>query len=611
MCGICGVVNFKPNVNKTLVRKMSKTLVHRGPDDEGYFFDKNAGLGNRRLSIIDIKAGHQPIHNEDETVWITFNGEIYNFQELREILGIKHKFYTNSDTEVIVHAYEEWGEECVKRFNGMWAFALWDSKKKRLFLSRDRFGEKPLYYHSRNKEIVFASEAKALLQDKAIGRVPNDKIIYDYLLYGQHDHSDETFFEGIKVLPPAHIMIFDEQGVKIKRYWDLKINKRLEFSSKNDEEYAKKFYELLEDAVKMRLVSEVPLGVCLSGGLDSSTIVSIIDDLLIRGGVKRDSIGKRLKTFSAVFDDKKIDERRYIEEVIRNFNVEKNYIFPDSKSLWKDVRKLVYYHDEPFGGTSIHAQWEVMKIVKKKVTVVLDGQGGDELLAGYIPYYGIFFFDLWKNRKIPQLMKEFILSLDLTSSFIRRYVKEPRREGEIKNMLKQDFVSKHDRTAKPKWKGDDFAEFLYQDIVRNSLPRLLRNEDRISMAFSIETRVPFLDHRLVEYVFSLPVNQRIKNGWTKFILRNAMKGVLPEKIRKRRSKIGFATPEVQWFMELKDKIRGVLSSKRFGNRKYFNQEEVLRLFDEFCEGKLDDDYTRVFWRILNLEIWFEVFFDEV
>ena len=606
---MCGIVGIFGAVNRSLLKKMCNSIKHRGPDDEGYFFGKNIALGNRRLSIIDIKGGHQPIHNEDSSIWITYDGEVYNFQKLRKQLEARgHKFYTNSDTEVIVHAYEELGEACVKRFNGAFAFAVWDSNKKQLFLARDRFGIKPLYYCQDGRRFIFASEIKAILQDKKIKRAPNDRMIYEYLTYGYHDHTEETFFKGIKRLLPGHYMTVDRNGIKIKRYWDFKVNKEIDLSSENDESYAKRFYELLEDSVKLRLIAEVPIGTCLSGGIDSSSTVFIINKLL-SAGISRDVIGKVQKTFSACYEDKEIDERKYINEVTKTTGIKKNYVFPSSEELWEDLKKLVYHQDEPFASTSIFAQWDVMKLASRKVTVVLDGQGGDEALAGYIPYYGVFLLNLWKRKKLFHLIREFFLSIDLTFPFIKEYLFMSKRESNIKKMLNPEFVSKFEGRTKSKWRSDDLAENLYLDMVRYSIPHLLRYEDRSSMAFSIESRVPFLDHRLVEYVFSLPITQKLKSGWTKYILRNAVKGVIPERIRKRRSKLGFPTPEIRWMKELKGEIRRVLYSEKFEKRGYFNHEEVLKRFDEFCEGKWSN-YSRIFWRILNLEIWFEVFVDK-
>ncbi|MEM5829237.1 MAG: asparagine synthase (glutamine-hydrolyzing) [Candidatus Aenigmatarchaeota archaeon] len=604
MCGIAGYFGIE---NKLLLKKMLKILKHRGPDDCGVFFDKNIALGNRRLSIIDIKLGKQPIHNEKKDIWIVFNGEIYNFLELREeLIKLGHNFYTKSDTETIVHAYEEWGVKCLEKLNGMFAFAIWDKRKRILFLARDRFGIKPLYYYLDGKKFIFASEIKAILQDKSIQIMPNEKSIYKFLVYGFNDDEEETFFEGIKRLLPAHYMVVKKNDIKIKRYWKLKIGKRLK-KFKNEDEIAEQLYNLLEDSIKKHLISEVPVGTCLSGGIDSSLIVCVINKLLKKNGNLTKVIGEMQKTFSAVYDDKKIDERKYIEEIIKFTGVEKNYTFPSSKKLWKDLKKIVYFQDEPFLGPSIYAQWEVMKLASKKVKVLLDGQGGDEIFAGYIPYYGIYFRNLLKEKKYFQLLKEFLLSLDLTLPFVFKYFSQKRVESEIKKMLDENFVKKYEKKVKNKWIGNDLAKFLQLEITKTSLPRLLRYEDRNSSAFSIEARVPFLDHRIVEFVFSLPISMRIKNGWTKYILRKAVKGIVPEKIRWRRSKIGFAVPEKKWLIELKDKITKIFLSKEFESRKYFNQEEIVRKFKYFCEGKLNEEHARIFWRILVLEFWFRVF----
>lgn len=613
MCGICGYFSFAGSMNKDIVKKMSKILIHRGPDDKGYYFGKKVGLGVRRLSIIDLEKGHQPIHNENKKIWIVFNGEIYNFKELRKDLEKRHKFYTNTDTEVIVHSYEELGEKCVKKFNGMFAFAIWDSTKNQLFIARDRFGIKPLYYFFDKNQFIFASEIKALLATNNIKKMPNDKIIYQYLVFGLHDHTEETFFKGIKRLLPGHYITVTKRKIKIKKYWDIKKTCPNVFTSprKKDKEYVKKFFNLLKSSVEYRLISEVPVGTCLSGGLDSSSIVALINKILKERKELEKIVGKIQKTFSACYEDKKIDERKYIEEITNHLKIEKNYTFPSWKKMWRELKKLVYYQDEPFGGTSQYAQWCVMKIASKKVKVVLDGQGGDELLGGYIPYFGIFFIHLFKERKFLHLFKEVFKSLDLTTPLFLRYFKRKEELEKIKKMLKQEFVKKWDDKSVDKWKEfDNFHEMLYYEVTKNSLPRLLRYEDRNSMAFSIEARVPFLDYRLVEFVFSLPLDQKIRNGWTKYILRKSFENLLPKKIVKRRNKIGFATPEAKWLKNLAPQIRRVFLSKKFGERKYFNQPEILKEFDKFCKGKLGEEYSRVFWRILNLEIWFRVFFEK-
>jgi asparagine synthase (glutamine-hydrolysing) len=298
MCGITGIVNFSSEIDGNLLKGMTEVLKHRGPDDEGYFIAEGVGFGHRRLSIIDLKTGHQPIHNEDESIWIVYNGEIYNFNDLRENLEKNgHKFYTQSDTEVIVHAYEEWGEDCVRRFNGMFAFAIWDRNKKQVFLARDRFGIKPLYYYFNDTKLLFGSEIKAILQDKTVKRIPDDEIIYEYLIYDLNDHREATFLKGIKKLMPAHYMIVDKTGIIIKRYWDLKINEELDATDNKDKTHTKDFYELLEDSIRLRLISEVPVGTCLSGGLDSASIVCLINRLLLSEIEAREVIGERQMTF--------------------------------------------------------------------------------------------------------------------------------------------------------------------------------------------------------------------------------------------------------------------------------------------------------------------------
>jgi len=610
---LCGIFGMHGEIDKPLIMKMSEALKHRGPDDCGFFFDNETALGNTRLSIIDIKGGHQPIHNEDSTVWIVFNGEIYNFQELRSALDkLGHTFYTDSDTEVIVHAYEQWGENCVKELNGMWAFAIWDANRKTLFLSRDRLGIKPLYYFSNDKGFIFASEIKAIILNKLVPKLPNDPMIYEYLVYGLHDHTEQTFFSQIKRLLPAHNLVVDRKGIYVKKYWNIQlINKEVEKSNRDDDLYAKEFLRLFKDSVRLQLISEVPIGTCLSGGLDSSSIVCMVNNLLTLNADVIRVVGERQKTFTVCFRDKQIDERKYVEYLTAQTTAEKNFVYPSSEQLWKDIEKLVYLQEEPFMSASVYAQWSVMKLASQKVKVVLDGQGGDELLAGYEPYFAILVQELWKKRKIHTFIKELLLGLDM----IARYVKQnflslrPKQSDKLEKLLSEEFKSEFSSWKVTTPRPGDLVALLCQEVTKTSLPRLLRYEDKNSMSFSLEARVPFLDHRLVEYMFSIPITQRLKNGWTKHILRNAMKGILPEKIRKRRKKIGFAIPEAAWMKELRREIREVFASPRFGERRYFNQGEVLKEFDEFCLMKSSGD-ANLFWRILNLEIWLRVFVDK-
>ncbi len=589
---------------------MCKVIRHRGPDDEGYYTCSKIGLCNRRLSIIDVKGGHQPIHNEDGTIWITYNGEIYNYKELSRELEKRHNFYTNSDTEVIVHCYEEYGEEFVNKLNGMFAFAIWDSNKEELLIYRDRFGIKPLYYYYNGEKLFFGSEIKAILQSEEVERTPNDKVIYEFLVHGWHDHTEETFFKGVKRLMPAHYLKVNSKGLKIRKYWEIKkLNQKIESKEEKDKELTEKFYNLFLDSVKKRLISEVPVGTCLSGGMDSSSIVCIINKLL-RKGISKEVIGEKQKTFSAVYKEKEADETPYIEEVIKFTNSEKNFTHPNAEELWKELDKIIWYQEEPFGSTSIYAQWCVMKEASKKVKVVLDGQGGDELLAGYTHYYIYFLKDLLKQKRIIQFIKNFFLGLDLFYKDILHHLLNKRKEKKlIQEMLNKEFIKKYKGEVKTPWKIKNLTTYLLNSLTQISIPHLLRYEDKNAMAHSIESRVPFLDHRLVEYVFNTPENQKIRNGWTKYILRKAMKGEIPEKVRKRRSKLGFATPEVKWLRELSKEIIETFETETFKQRKYFNQEKVTKNFEEFVKGKFTLQHS-IFWRVVILEKWLNLFIDE-
>ncbi len=602
MCGISGIYNLNNEpVSRSLLKDMTDVLLHRGPDDEGYILlnsgygSSDIALGHRRLSIIDLSSsGHQPMPNEDKSIWITYNGEVYNYIELREELEkAGHVFNSKTDTEVIIHAYEAWGEECLKRFNGMWAFAIWDFNKKRLFCARDRLGVKPFYYIYNKKQFAFASEIKSLLKT-GIEKKPNDAIIFDYLAFGLQDHTEDTFFEGVKQLKPAHYLFLENGVLRKERYWTIEINDEIG-GKENDES---RFYDIFRDSVRLRLRSDVPVGTCLSGGLDSSSIVCVMNKLI------HDK--KMQKTFSACSDNKKFDERRYIEDVIEETGAEKNYIFPSGEALLDEIEDMIYYQDEPFGSLSIYAQWNVMKKASQSVKVLLDGQGGDELLAGYLEYYASYFKTLISRKKYFLLAKEllFFLSLHPRSAYeLYSKMRLRKKRGEL---LSREFASKYnDRNFKY---ADMLHSKLLNDLTVTKLPALLHYEDRNSMAFSIESRVPFLDYRLVEYAASLPLSQKTRNGTTKVVLRNAMRGVIPESIRERKDKMGFVTPEEVWMKTvLKGWVRDILTSESFKNRKYWDSDRVLKEFDSICAGK--SRYTSDMWRYICLEMWLRRFID--
>lgn len=644
MCGIFTFLTPESNkVNCEMLVRMSNSLAHRGPDDYGYaFFELWGGqkciesreipreeelarfnglltFGHRRLSIIDLSdAGHQPMCNETGNIWVTFNGEIYNYVELtEELLKKGHIFKSKTDTEVILHAYEEWGMQCLNHFNGMWAFALWDKKRKRLFCSRDRFGIKPLYYYFNGRKFILASEIKAILQDQLIERSPNHNRMCDYLAYGYLDHTEDTFFQNVYQLRGSHYLTLEILGTNdfqldIRPYWDLR-PKECEIEDGGGD-FKERFYELLEDSIRLHMRSDVPVGTCLSGGIDSSSIVCLAKHFL-------DS--NVHKTFSSCFDDKKYDEREFINKVVEVTDSDSHYVFPKPEDLLQEIEDLVWYQEEPFGSTSVFAQWNVFKLIKlNQVKVILDGQGADEILAGYHPYFGSYLNELLRTLKIRKFLKEYKMIRAkqhyshqwIISHFLVFFLPPT-----LVNVLNERILP-----YKEKWfhlggyplknilfrRGLEnvFFNHLYLSLMYLTLPRLLHTEDRNSMAYSIEARVPFLDYRLVEFIFSLPMSQIIQNGMTKVILRETMKGILPEMVRNRVDKMGFVTPEDIWFKGLlKDYILEIIGSRSFGGRGYFNLREVHKTFHRYCEGQLN--LSSKIWRWVNLELWFRIFID--
>jgi len=607
LCGICGFSGFS---DEELLSRMLVAMVHRGPDDEGRFTEGGLSIGHRRLSIIDLETGRQPIHNEDETLWIVYNGEVYNFRELRaELEAIGHRFYTRTDTEVLLHAYEEYGEECVARFNGMFALAILDRTRHSLFLARDHFGIKPLYYHESNGSFLFASEIKALLEWPGLAREPDEEIIYEYLLYGWHEHRPETFFKGIRKLPAAHYMVVDESGVRIERYWDIDRP-----GATNEQEFprqAREFGDLLEDSVQRRLISDVPVGSCLSGGLDSSAIVCIMDRLLKKSVPESVAIGERLKTFSAIYPGEHLDESEFIDSVLEATDAEGNFIQPRHDEFFAELEKFVFYQEEPFVSTGPYAQWCVMRDVARKVKVVIDGQGADELMAGYTPYFFVYFQQLKSGYHFATLLREMLDARDVTLPFFRNYLSDrfkPGRQVEANSLINAGFYEKFQPDRRQRHQAQDLRGRLYEDVFVHSLPALLRYEDKNSMAFSVESRVPFLDPRLVEYIFTLPPESIIGGGWNKRVMREALTGILPEKVRRRRWKVGFTTPEMAWLVARQDLVNDIFNSESFRSRPYFDAEAVSEAFDRICAGEAEE--TLAIWRALNLEIWLRVFFDQ-
>lgn len=627
MCGIVGGLYFEKTIDKNLCINMNNSIKHRGPDDEGFLFintatknynqmsgqdtinclknkyksiekisyvDYNLFLAQRRLSIIDLsELGHQPMCNEDSTIWLVFNGEIYNYAEIRnELLAVGHIFKSNTDSEVIIHAYEEWGEKCLDKFNGMWAFALYDLNNNIMFLSRDRFGVKPLYYYNDKEKIIFASEIKAILSDKSYKREQNDKVINKFLQSGIFDDSHETFFEKIYQLEPSHYMIIKDNEMSVHRYFNIEDNVEL-----TDFEEAKdKFFSYFYDSVKLRLRADVPIGTLLSGGLDSSSIVS-----MIRYHFSKENCINEINTFSSIFSNKKFDEQKYIDEVNSEKKCKGHKIETNPLNLEADIENLIYTQEEPFGSLSIYAQWNVMNLVSKTdVKVLLDGQGADEILAGYEPYYFPYFRYLFKKRKFKKLKREVHIYL---TTYNKSKSKVEVFSRIIYNCLTNLFKNANRKLLRKgqidrKKKFEDPLKDELYNALNCSLRQLLHYEDRNSMAFSIESRVPFLDYKLVQYLFLIPNEFKINNGITKHIMRESLNDLLPKKIKDRKDKMGFVTPQEVWQRnELKDYFTRVLNSDRFKSRKYYKKLDLDK-----------DDYLKV-WRYINVELWMRMFID--
>lgn len=606
MCGISGILNFnKEPVKPEYVEKMNTLIHHRGPDGKGVFCEDNVGIGSNRLAIIDLRTiADQPLFDITERYVIVYNGEIFNYIEVRnELLQKGYKFKTKSDTEVIINAYIEYGEDCLQKLNGMWAFAIWDRKEKTLFCSRDRYGIKPFYYYKDADRLIFGSEIKQILS-RGIRKEVNDEMVYDYLVFNFIDHNELTFFKNIFKVPAGWKLTVKNNRLSVARWYELPEN-RLD-DSKIGSLY-RDFYELVYDSVRLRLRSDVEVGSCLSGGLDSSTIVCLMHDALVKEG-KTDI----QKTYTACFDDKEIDERPYVEEVIKQTNSAKYYLFPDSKQLLDDLDKMVWHQEEPFVGFTVFSQWSVFKkIHETKLKVVLDGQGSDEILLGYFSFYPFY---LKRHLLNPiKFISEYFRAIGKTQLgfpkftanlfyFNLPFVRYKEVRSSAGKFIKQDFL--HSLNRKNVFYemigAGDLSANRMANLWNISLPSLLRYEDKSSMAFSVEARLPFLDHRLVEYIFSIPFDYLIKNGWTKYVLRESMKNKIPEDIRLRKGKLAFSVPQKRWFKEINSDINDMISND-FRSGKYVDSKKLLRVLSR---PKYND---KVISRVLGLEKWMKVF----
>lgn len=595
MCGIAGILHFnnEPVLDNKL-KQMTDVLIHRGPDGEGHWVNskKNVGFGHRRLSIIDLsQAGKQPMHYAGNRFTITFNGEIYNYLEIKNILINKdYNFKSETDTEVILAAYHYWGKDCLSQFNGMFAFAIWDEQEQELFCARDRFGEKPLYYYKDKDYFVFASEMKALFSID-INKEINRKRVFEYLLFltvENPNNRNETFFKDINQLPPSSFLTLNQKSeIQIEKYWDLDITTTFKGS---DDEAEEKFKELFFSSINHRLRSDVPVGSSLSGGLDSSSIVCYANQLLGKGNEQH--------VFSARFPGFIKDEGNHIDEVVKfckEATIIQHEVFPTEESMLNNLKKIMYHQEEPFGSSSIAAQFEVMKLASDAgVKVLLDGQGADEMMAGYT-----LFFDTYLRQTIRKSPTKYVqekkaikaitgidvdvLNLEgISSTFFYdnfKYIGNKRR-GKLKSDsdfflgIHPKLVAEFKSVENPMYSPPNIKKHLKFMLLNRGLNELLRYADRNSMANSIEIRLPFLSHKLVEFVFTLPEHYFIRNGWTKFILRNSMNDVLPKSIQWRRDKIGYEPPQADWMrntllMELmKDAQEKLIKDKILTNKKH-------------------------------------------
>lgn len=613
MCGIAGILSFSGPVSRPTLEAMNRAIVHRGPDDGGEWVsaDGLVGLANRRLAILDLSiGGHQPMFSHDGALVLVFNGEIYNYVEIRsELIALGHSFRTQTDTEVVIAAYEQWGRQCVEHFNGMFAFALWDERRQELFASRDRFGEKPFYYVRLADRLVFASEIKALLKEPGVPRRMNDVTVARYLTLAMVDCDDQTFFAEIRQLPAAHSMVVSRNGrLELGRYWQLDLDGQA--AQRSDDEFADQFRALLTDAVRLRLRSDVAVGSSLSGGLDSSSIVCTMRELLA-------GTAGTQQTFSARYDNSSADEGKFIDAVVAMGRVDPHCIWIEEADFVDELDSFVRAQDEPVAHTSQFAQWKVMKLARDHgVTVLLDGQGADEIIGGYpSPTFGGRYAELFLAGNVLPLVRELAAFQKLhgNAAVAVRYLAAALMPGSVRNFVRRRFigtVSLPEAPPPPSYReqGPTSANMLrfalYNTLTVTSLPSLLRYGDRNSMAFSREPRLPFLDHRLVQFAYSLPSDQLVRDGMTKGILRRAMSGRIPDSVRDRTDKIGFATPERQWLSGLlRQRMVDALTALK--SRGLIAPKVVDAHWQRFIAGGRSGNV----WRLANLELWMQQYID--
>jgi asparagine synthase (glutamine-hydrolysing) len=617
MCGIAGFIDTEcayANAEER-IRVMCNLIRHRGPDEQGVWIGNGAALGMRRLSIIDVAGGHQPIFNEDKSILVVFNGEIYNYQSLKQTLQERgHSFQTQSDTEVIVHAYEEFGDDCPRQLRGMFAFALWDKKRQRLLLARDRFGKKPLNYYWDGQRLIFGSEIKSLLA-AGIPRAINPIALDEYLVYA-YVPTPHTLFRDVQKLPAAHTLIYEHGQIKLQRYWDVSFTP----SCTDDEATAiERTRDLLEDAIKVRLMSEVPLGVFLSGGLDSSVVVGLMSQMT----------KQPVQTFSIGFEEDDFSELPYARKVARHFGTD-HHEFCVRSDLISVLPQLVWAYDEPFGDSSMLPTYYVSKLAREHVTVVLTGDGGDEIFGGYDHYEREYI-----TNRIPPSLRSLLACASL---LIPDGMRGKKRFGTMHQDLATrciEILARFPRGTRPTlytrdhfatvWRHDPFEgqKRLYNQVsdldiltrmqyvdTHAYLPDdILVKVDKATMLNSLEARAPLLDHHLVEYVASLQPELRIRDGKLKYLLKQVAKDFLPPEIL-ARPKRGFAVPIKHWFRgDLTAYASEILRSPTARQRGIFNPKFIDTLLSTHAQTTLVN-HSSAIWTLLCLELWFQTYIDQ-
>ncbi len=628
MCGVCGIFHrdARRQVAENALAEMSAQIVHRGPDDDGSFVDGNLGLAIRRLSIIDVQSGHQPISNEDQSLWIAYNGEIYNHQQLREELESRgHRYRTKSDTETILHLYEEYGPQCVQRLRGMFAFAIWNRQERRLFIARDRLGIKPLYYRLEGGTLLFGSEIKAILKYPGVKSEFNQAVLAEYLAFG-YVAGAETMFTGIYKLLPGHMLEIGERSeLLISRYWDL--TPPQDTVERPRDYYVRGYRDLLKQAVASHLMSDVPLGVFLSGGLDSSVIAALAQQ------IRREPIA----TFSVGYDEGTFSELPHARQVAEHLGSNHHEIRISAQDFFDVLPSLVWHEDEPITWPSSVSLYFVARLAKSRVKVVLTGEGSDETLGGYARYAWTLMNSRWDGvyRKLTpailrRLMRNGLRASPLSASLRRKldhtflgrdseawssfyfdnfysaFSSEEQRELLIAQL--QAVAGDAYANSLHYWdqsSGDMLHRMLYTDI-KTYLVELLMKQDQMSMAASIESRVPFLDHQLVEFTAGIPARYLIRGMKGKCILKSAARDLLPQAVIDRQ-KMGFPTPWSKWLGTRFDALEAMLLEPRALKRGLFRKDAIENLFSEHRKGRRDHG-DRI-WRLLNLEIWHRIFID--